>query len=214
MAKPGIKGSVFMGIVDEVRALRDGGRVSAATLEARLGKEGVGYLGDSILPAIWYPIETYGKMRELLRDIEGGGKDEYTMRSAAATARRLVESGLYQQLDYLKRWEELEPSGDPAQDARRRRELFRTQVGMVSMMYEQLYNFGIRKLVDDPSFPDRFQLEYWDGGVLPPSCRFAVVGFWNEVSLSWSAERTPDLWYLVHFPDHYFMRMSRDIADI
>src|SRR5215470_7681100 len=104
LAEPGIKGSVFAGIVEQVRTLRAAGRIAPKEIEARLGKEGAAYLDEKIQAAKWYSIRVYGAIRELLRDVEGGGREEYTIKAGADSARRLIEGGLYQQLDFLKRW--------------------------------------------------------------------------------------------------------------
>ena len=214
MAEPGIKGSVFAGIVEHLRELRDAGKISAAELELRLGREGIAVLETKIQPASWYSIQVYGRIRELLRDVEGGGKDQYTIDGGAASARRMIESGLYQQLEYLKHWKEWVPSGDPAVDQETRARLFRQQLTLVSTIYSSMFNFGSKKIMVDPEFPDRLQLEYWDDGLMPRVCRLAVLGFWNEMSLRWSSGQRPGLWTKVDFPDHYVLRMTRGIAEI
>ena len=214
MGEPGIKGSVFAGIVEHVRALQASGKIGAAELELRLGREGMAVLDSKIQPASWYSIQVYGRIRELLRDVEGGGDDQYTVAGGAASARRMIESGLYQQLEYLDRWKEGASSGDPSIDRETRTRLFRQQLTLVSTIYSSMFNFGTKKIVKDPEFPDRFRLEYWDDGVMPRVCRFAVLGFWNEMSLRWSSGQRPGLWTKLDFPDHYLLRMTRDIAEI
>ena len=214
MAGPGIKGSVFAAIVGHVRELRDAGKIDPGELELRLGREGVALLDAKIQGASWYSIEVYGRIRELLRDVEGGGRDQYTIDGGAASARRMIESGLYQQLEYLKRWKEWVPSGDPAVDQEARAQLFRQQLSLVSTIHESLFNFGSAKIAVVPDFPNRFQLEYWDNGVMPRICRLAVLGFWNELSLHWSLRQGPALWTKLDFPDHYVLRMIRGIAEI
>ncbi len=214
MSKPAVKGSVLAGIAEEVRALRDAGRLGPADLERRLGAEGVACLDSEIQLAQWYPIAVYGAMRELLRDLEGGGRDEYTMEAAAETARRLISSNIYAQLDYLKRWKEYVPLQDPKADAEARHELFRQQLTRVSTLYNSMFSFSTTRITADPDFANRFQLEYRDGGVMPRDGRLAVVGFWNELSRHWSPERRDGLWYKVDRLDHYVLRMTRDIADV
>jgi len=120
-SKHAIKGSVFLGIVQAVLRLRDAGRVDAKELERRLGAAGLTYLGTEVALSGWYPIQVYARMRELLRDIAGGGDDAYTAKSAAESARRLIDSGLYQQLNSLERWSQYQRSGDDRRDAEERR---------------------------------------------------------------------------------------------
>src|SRR6516164_742569 len=75
MGQPGIKGAVFEGIIAQVRELRDKGKISPAELERYLGREGVALLDTKIQVASWYSIQVYGRIRELLRDVVGGGRD-------------------------------------------------------------------------------------------------------------------------------------------
>jgi hypothetical protein len=197
-----------------VRDLRDKGKISPAELERRLGREGVALLDAKIQAASWYSIQVYGRVRELLRDVVGGGRDQYTIDGGAASARRMIDSGLYQQLEYLKRWKEWVPSGDPAADKESRMRFFRQQLTLVSSIYTSLYNFGSKNIAVDPDFPDRLQLEYWDEGLMPVVCRLAVLGFWNEVSLQWSSRQRRELWTKIDASDHWVLRMTRDIANI
>ncbi|HVP30358.1 MAG TPA: hypothetical protein VMW35_14480 [Myxococcota bacterium] len=212
MAAPGIKGTVFSAIVEHVRALRDAGKIDPSLLEHRLGAKGVEVLEQKILPMNWYPIEVYGRLRDLLCEIEGGGKDEYTVAAAAESARRLKAGGLYQQLNYLERWQAHATTGDAAADAEARRNLFRSQLVLVSTIYAGLFNFGTTKIDPDPEFPDRFQLEYWDAGLMPRAGRLAVLGFWSEMSLSWVTRKDEPLFYKTDHADHYVIRMRRDVA--
>jgi hypothetical protein len=211
-SKHAVKGSVFVGIVQAVLRLRDAKRIEEIELERRLGDDGLAYLSSETALSGWYPIQVYARMRELLRDIEGDGDDAYTENSAAESARRLIDSGLYQQLNSLERWSQYQRSGDEQRDAEERRQRFRQQLNLVSTLYNALYNFGTQKVTVDPEHPDRFQLEYWDEGVMPRSCRFAVLGFWNELGLRWSSKR--QLFRLEHSSDHYMLRMTRDVADV
>jgi hypothetical protein len=164
--------------------------------------------------AAWYPIQVYTCLRELLQGVEGRGQDQYSIDAGAASARRLIEAGLYQQLDYLKRWQEYVPTGDRAIDQENQLALLRRQIMMVGTIHDSMFNFGTRKAIVDPEFQRRLQLETWEDGLLTRACRLAVLGFWNEISLQWSRRRKAGLWYMVHHPDHYLMRMTRDVDKI
>ncbi|HBZ71180.1 MAG TPA: hypothetical protein DEP35_16190 [Deltaproteobacteria bacterium] len=212
MSGPAIKGAVLRGIVEQVIQLRDEGKIDATQLEFRLGREGMACLEGKIQPATWYPIEAYGRMRELLQEVEGRGQDQYTIDAGAASARRLIEGGHYAQLDYLKRWREYVPTGHLEIDHENQTALFRQQILLVRTIHDSLFNFATQKLVPDTEFPRRFQLETWDDGMMPRVCRLAVLGFWNEMSLHWSGQHQP-LWYMVQHPDHYVLRMTRDIVE-
>lgn len=97
---PSIKGSAVSALVEDVRALRDGGRLSAEELEARLAPEDLALLESKIQPALWYPITSYRRLSELLLELEGHGDLEYIADRGARAAERLWESGLYVQFQH------------------------------------------------------------------------------------------------------------------
>jgi hypothetical protein len=99
-AVPSIKGSAMSSLVEDVRALRDSGRVSADRLEATLERADLALLDTKIQPALWYPIECYRRLTELLLDVAGRGDPQYIVDRGARAAQRLWESGLYVQFQH------------------------------------------------------------------------------------------------------------------
>jgi len=73
---PSIKGSAFSSVIDDVRRLRDEGRLGSDELEARLEAADLALIDEKIQTALWYPIESYRRLSELLLDVEGGGDPE------------------------------------------------------------------------------------------------------------------------------------------
>jgi hypothetical protein len=57
-SEPSIKGSALSSVVEDVRALRDSGRISADRLEASLEAADLALLETKIQPALWYPIQS------------------------------------------------------------------------------------------------------------------------------------------------------------
>jgi hypothetical protein len=99
-AGPSIKGSLFEAVVADVNALVAAGRITREELEARLEAADLPYLEEKIGAGFWYPIETYRRLLETLRDVEGGARANAYLRERGATAaRRLIEGGLYRQMD-------------------------------------------------------------------------------------------------------------------
>lgn len=97
---PGIKGTLFETVANDVKALVDRGALSREDLELRLEAEDLPYLEEKIGGAFWYPIETYRRLLEVLRDAEGGDRPHaYLRERGAAAAHRLIEGGLYKQMD-------------------------------------------------------------------------------------------------------------------
>ena len=98
--EPCIKGSALSSVVEDVRALRDSGRISADRLEATLEAADLALLEAKIQPALWYPIESYERLTRLLLDVVGRGDPQYVADRGARAAQRLWESGLYVQLQH------------------------------------------------------------------------------------------------------------------
>jgi len=99
-SEPSIKGSALSSVVEDVRALRDSGRISADRLEMRLEADDLALLEAKIQPALWYPIRCYARLTELLLEVAGRGDRQYIVDRGARAAQRLWESGLYVQLQH------------------------------------------------------------------------------------------------------------------
>src|SRR5688572_7138229 len=99
-AEPSIKGSALSSVVEDVRALRDTGRISADRLELSLEPHDLALLESKVQPALWYPIESYRRLSELLLEVAGGGDPQYIVDRGERAAQRLWESGLYVQLQH------------------------------------------------------------------------------------------------------------------
>jgi hypothetical protein len=97
---PSIKGSALSSVVEDVRALRDSGRVSADLLEARLEAADLALLEAKIQAALWYPIDSYARLTGILLEVAGRGDPQYVVDRGARAAQRLWESGLYVQLQH------------------------------------------------------------------------------------------------------------------
>jgi hypothetical protein len=209
--EPGIKGSVFKGIVAHALEVCAKRNVSAADLERRFGRDGVALLHATISPAVWYPITFYGKLREFLREVEGGGSERYSIEAGAESARRLILGGMYPQLVRLDGFSTGGAGTLTAAQKEARREEFKQQLLRVAGIHGALFNFSSMQPAADPKFPDRLQLEYWDFGAMPPDGRLAVLGFWNELGGRWSQSKR-ELFEKVDRADHYLLRMTRDIS--
>ena len=99
-SEPSIKGSALSSLVEDVRALRDGGRIAGDHLEAMLEPADLALLDTKIQPALWYPIQCYRRLTELLLNVAGRGDPQYIVDRGARAAQRLWESGLYVQFQH------------------------------------------------------------------------------------------------------------------
>jgi hypothetical protein len=102
-----VKGSAIASVVDDVNRLVAEGRIRRAVLELRLEREDLEVLEAKILPSSWYPLATYGRLSELLLEVEGRGSTEYLVERGRRAAERLRAAGLYAQLSVdRERWGE------------------------------------------------------------------------------------------------------------
>jgi len=99
------QGSVFASVVEDLNKLLTSGGISKAELARRLPAQDILLLGQTIGAASWYDIRAYTRMNELLRDVDGGGSNDYLRERGRQTARRLLEAGFYAQLEFLHRAE-------------------------------------------------------------------------------------------------------------
>jgi hypothetical protein len=134
-------------LVDDVRALLERSGANRERLEARLSAGTLALLEEKVEVSRWYPIEQYTEISELLWKEEGGNRVEYLQRRGDDAMNRLMEGGLYQQIDYLKRQDgglRTLPSRD---------ELLRT-CRLVGSIIGTLFNFTTQTWDWDPEKPE------------------------------------------------------------
>lgn len=169
MHGPSIKGSAFQSLVEDVQRLVKEGRVAREELEVRLDAADLPYAEEKVLPALWYPIETYRRFTELLMEIEGGGRPEYVVRRGARAAERLFALGIYQQ---LRRGEQL------AEEIRSSGSTWTQQDGaLMASLAGAMFNFTSWRFVADPEGRGAHRIEVSDAAALPEVARFAAQGF-------------------------------------
>jgi hypothetical protein len=168
MNRPAIKGTAFVSAVSDLEELLQAGRLSRAQLETRLRAEDLEILAGKVLPGDWYPIDAYGRIIDLLGEVEGGGPAYHVQRGRRA-AERLLRSGIYRQLDRAleKRTEK---------DAT-------SLVGIMLTVGRTLYNFGAWEVVRETKAVRTLRFEIRDAAALPENARLTVQGF-----VAWAAE--------------------------
>jgi hypothetical protein len=191
MANPSIKGSAIVSLVEDLRRCIDESRVTFEEVEARLLAEDVALLDTKISPSRWYPVEQYLRLTEMLYQVEGRGLDQaaFQRRRGAGAAERLIQSGIYQQLDYS----EVDRGGSP-EDLRREIKL---RLSLISSMI----NRGTPHTEFDPDQPARVRIELRDAREVPDLLAHAIAGFLGKCAEtrsskpgSWRAERVaPDV---------------------
>jgi hypothetical protein len=172
MAEPAIKGSAVTALVEDVARCIEEGRVSLEEVEARLEPEDVALLEEKISPAKWYPIDQYRRLTDLLFEITGDGRDfeTYLKERGAAAAERLMQSGLYQQLDYSTKQAD-------ANSEQTSREQLRRETRLRLSLIAGIVNRGTPHTSPDPDRPDQLRIELRDASELPDCLGHTIAGF-------------------------------------
>jgi hypothetical protein len=210
--KPAIKGSIFRSVVGDLQRLVEEGRITEEEIGARLGAEGLACLESEINAAAWYPIETYARIMQLLGDVEGGGEEKYFLERGRANARRLMEAGLYGQLDYLTRWKESMLEGDRGDEsaviAR-----YASSLKLIVSLASNIYNVGEWAVASDRARPRRVWITIRHASDYSEPMRLAIEGFLNECG-SKHTETTQLYRSERPAPDLILFRMNYDIMDL
>ena len=212
MLDPAIKGSIFKGVMDDLARLRAEGKIQESALEAHLTSDELDTIDWDVNPAAWYPIPLYDKLLRLLCEIEGEGKDEYYERRGRASARRLMDAGLYQQLAFLSRW------GDDIKRGKEEEESlvlkYRSKLKMVASLAGSIYNTGRWEIEIDSQHSRRVSIAIHDASAYTDPMMRAIEGFLNECAVA-ARKDLAQLHKAVRLsPDLILFRMTRDIIDI
>ncbi len=201
---PSIKGSVFAAVVEGVNKLVAGGEISRTELSRWLEPQDIDFLDQEIHVSEWYDIRAYSHMSELLRDIEGKGSNDYLRQLGRQTARRLLEAGLYQQLEYLH-GTQLEKAKDP----RARFEAFGRDLRLLTTLSASILNFSKWESKPDPKRDDRYVINVSEARDVPEVLCWRSDGFVNEMA---TEHGEPDLWCWERTaPDLVVFRMIRSL---
>src|SRR5262245_35990992 len=200
---PSIKGSVFTGLVEDIHKLLAAKKVKDSELNRWLKPKDLEYLAaKAIQPHEWYDIRSYDRMSLLLRDVEGGGKNEYLRKRGARNAKRLLDAGLYGQLEYCHR-----ASFANESDPGARFEAFGRDLARLVTISASILNFGRSLHKPDTEHKWRWIIENAQAREYPETLVWASDGFTNEMARS---HNTPDLWVWERpEPDRIVWRMTR-----
>ena len=191
-----IKGLAIAGLVEDLSALLASGTVTCEELGKHLAEDELALLDGQLDGIRWYPIATYEALTTaLLQATHSAGKNRLRARGEAA-ANRLLEMGLYQQLDAL------------AENSSWTRENFASSVRLIATLHGSLLNFSVWTVEVDPVYPARIQLTVTQAAEFPEMLRIVTEGFMNACTVAasgntrWLSERTA--------PDCIVFRMDRD----
>jgi hypothetical protein len=201
---PSIKGSVFASVVDDVRKLLAGGELRRDEASRWLEPGDFALLEREIHVSHWYDIRLYSRLSLLLRDVVGGGDNEFLREKGRATARRLLEAGLYAQLEYLQRAEVAKATAAAA-----RFEAFGRDLRLLTTLSGSILSFTRWLSKPDPERADRYVIEVIDAKDMPEALCWRSDGFVNEMA---SHHGDRDLWcWRRERPDYVLFRMTRSL---
>ena len=201
---PSIKGSVFSGVVEDVNKLLQSGLASRREAKRWLQPEDFALLDQPVVITRWYDIRHYARMNELLRDVEGGGSHQYLRTLGRQTANRLLEAGLYSQLEYLNRTEVSKVGEGPARFA-----AFGRDLRLLTTISASILNFSRWASRPDPEQANRYVIEVTEARDFPEVLAWRSDGFVNQMA---RVHGDDDLWSWDRVgADRIVFRMIRDV---
>jgi hypothetical protein len=168
MAEPAAKGIIVGGVVVNLNRFRNAGLISAEELEARLSAEAQQLLDTKIDPATWYPIGAYRELLDIVWEIDGKKSPDYMREKGLRWARKIYDSGMYQQLEYSDNAPKV-TSGDQAV----------RQGRLIGSLIGTFWNF-VQATVDlDDDGALRLTLR--NSAEFPDANRYTTEGFLNHI---------------------------------
>jgi hypothetical protein len=172
--------------VEAIHKLVEKRGLSEYELSRWLQPEDIALLGNRVQIALWYDIQSFARMNELLRDVEGGGSNEYLRKRGRASARALLEAGIYEQLEYLHRTQVAS-----ANDARSRFESFGRDLRVLTTLSGSIYNFSCWTAKPDDTRVGHYRIEVSEAASFPEIACWRSDGFLNEMA---DCHGHPELW--------------------
>lgn len=183
---PSIKGAVFGGAVADFQHLLKQRSLARHQATGWLEPQDLEILDAPVSPAEWYDVRIYGRLLQLLRDVEGHGRNEYLCERGARSAERLLQGGLYQQLEYLNRTQV-----GRATDPKARYEAFGRDLRLLTTISASILSFSKWASMPDPDHRDRYRIEVSEAAVFPDGLVWTSQGFVNRMA---TEHGEPDLW--------------------
>ena len=166
--KNAIKGLAIASLVEDVRQRIRSGDLPESEIGKRLAPEDLAVLDEALDPFGWYPIACYERLTEALRAWTPGADEAWLRERGAAAARRLLERGLYQQLDALRQ-------GRRAWTP----ETYLSRVRLIATLHGSLLSFSKWSVERDPDHERRVRIVIAEAGDFPEVLRHVTEGFMN-----------------------------------
>jgi hypothetical protein len=177
MQGPSIKGTLFAGVVEDLERALETGVLSRADVESTLESDDLTLIEEKVLPTGWYDIHAYHRIVGLLCEADGGAPEVYWHHRGVRAADRLVDAGIYQQMDYLGRMlsgKESDPSA--------RFNALKKDLRLLLSIHSSVLNFGRWEIAVAPGQSDRYQIEIHEVTGIPDGIFRACAGTFNRLS--------------------------------
>jgi hypothetical protein len=199
--EPSVKGAAIGRLVEDAKKLMARNEADRERIEAQLRSETLALLEGEVETMRWYPIEQYTEMTELLWREEGDRRIEYLHQRGENLMNRLMEGGLYQQLDYVR-------SKGPSNRKNVTRENILRACRLIGSVTGAIRNFGRDSFEWDRDYPDRVLHHVWEATHFPEvmrlvgeGCETFLLRFIRPDAPTVNSQRlTPD--HIVYTPDY------------
>lgn len=200
--QPSLKGSVITELAEDIKKMIADGELSRESVERHLTSEDTAILETGISVSQWYSVEFYRRAAELLRDAVGGGRNEYLRERGLKKGKKLIEAGLYQQMEYASR---AQVKGEVTPE--KRFAAYGHDLRLFVTLSRSLLNFTKWSTIPDPDHGDRYWILVEEAADYPDALVWATEGLIESMASThglsnlWSHERVQ--------PDRIVFRMSR-----
>jgi hypothetical protein len=190
MAEPAIKGSGIESLVADIARYLEEKEANPEEIEARLDCDDIALLREKVIASRWYPMEQYERLCGALYELAGGGAsvEEFQYERGVAAAERLIQSGIYLQLDY-------------SNDEKTTSEALLHDVKLRASLIGAMLNCGTAHAEYDPDEPGSIRIEIREASGIPDLLACTIAGFIGRCGehirgegMEWRVERIePDV---------------------
>jgi len=189
--EPSLKGSVIVDLVEDIKKLLADGELPRERAERRLSPEDLAVIDGQVLVSNWYGVDFYKRAAELLRDTVGGGRNEYLRERGFRRGQKLIEAGLYQQMEYAPR-ADVTHHDTPE----KRFEAYGRDLRLFVTLSRTILNFTRWTPEVDPEHADRHRIVVDEAAAYPDALAWATEGLIDSMAAShglsnmWAHRRT------------------------
>jgi hypothetical protein len=160
---PSIKGTAFQSVLEDVSKALKNGRIETSKLESATKAEDRDLLGEVLVPGIWYPLESYTRLLDLLWEVDGERDPQYLVDRGATAADRILAAGAYADMvETAGRW-----GGEQV-------------VQSVLSLSKSLFNF-VDVVIHGGIQDDQFEVAFIHTAAFPDCARYASQGFFQPL---------------------------------